>query len=50
VAPVWLGQGGVVVSPPRRKDRNDEPVAALRLKEAKWQQMGEDVVLCGKVK
>jgi len=50
VAPVWLGQGGVVVSPPRRKDGNDEPVAALRLKEAKWQQMGEDVVLCGKVK
>ncbi|OJD31665.1 riboflavin biosynthesis protein [Diplodia corticola] len=49
VAPTWLGQGGVVVSPPRRVDGEGRPVAAARLKEVKWCPLGEDVVLCGRL-
>ena len=44
IAPTWLGQGGVVVSPPR-SEGSTLPVA--RLQQTKWQQLGDDVVLCG---
>ncbi|KEQ96469.1 hypothetical protein AUEXF2481DRAFT_28414 [Aureobasidium subglaciale EXF-2481] len=47
IAPTWLGQGGVVVSPPRTEG-SSLPVA--RLRQTKWQQLGEDVVLCGVLK
>ncbi|KAF2761898.1 putative riboflavin biosynthesis protein Rib7 [Pseudovirgaria hyperparasitica] len=50
IAPTWLGQGGVVVSPSRQVDEHGKPRAAARLKEAKWYPFGEDVVLCGRVK
>ncbi|KAI4726626.1 putative riboflavin biosynthesis protein Rib7 [Aureobasidium sp. EXF-10728] len=43
IAPTWLGQGGVVVSPTRKE--GNLPVA--RLQHTKWQQLGDDVVLCG---
>ena len=43
IAPTWLGQGGVVVSPPRTA------AAPLRLTEVSWHPLGEDVVLCGKI-
>lgn len=49
IAPTWLGQGGVVVSPPRRVDEQGRPVTAARLKEVKWCPLGEDVVLCGRL-
>lgn len=49
IAPVWLGQGGVVVSPPRSTDAGGKPKAAARLREVKWQQYGEDVVMCGRM-
>lgn len=45
IAPTWLGQGGVVVSPPRTASRNPLPVA--RLQQTMWRQLGEDCVLCG---
>ncbi len=47
VAPVWLGRGGVVVSPPRDEGRQDKEVA--RLKDVRWLPLGEDVVLCGRL-
>jgi 2,5-diamino-6-(ribosylamino)-4(3H)-pyrimidinone 5'-phosphate reductase len=47
IAPTWLGQGGVVVSPPR-SGGDSLPVA--RLRQTKWQQLGDDVVLCGTLK
>lgn len=50
IAPVWLGQGGVVVSPERRLDEDGNAMAALRLKDVQWKQFGEDVVMCGKIK
>ncbi|KAH0402414.1 riboflavin-specific deaminase, partial [Aureobasidium melanogenum] len=47
IAPTWLGRGGVVVSPPR-SEGSSLPVA--RLQRTKWQQLGDDVVLCGTLK
>lgn len=49
IAPTWLGQGGVVVSPQRCSEEN-KPVTAARLRHVKWQPLGEDVVLCGNFK
>jgi 2,5-diamino-6-(ribosylamino)-4(3H)-pyrimidinone 5'-phosphate reductase len=50
IAPTWLGKGGVVVSPDRRYDDVGSPIAAARLDGAKWYPLGEDIVLCGKMK
>jgi 2,5-diamino-6-(ribosylamino)-4(3H)-pyrimidinone 5'-phosphate reductase len=50
IAPTWLGEGGVVVSPARQHNSDGKPVAAVRLKEPKWHPFGEDVVLCGQLK
>ncbi|KAL6239220.1 hypothetical protein BDW75DRAFT_199208 [Aspergillus navahoensis] len=49
IAPTWLGQGGVVVSPKPRFDVNGAAVAASRLKGVQWHPFGEDVVLCGRI-
>jgi 2,5-diamino-6-(ribosylamino)-4(3H)-pyrimidinone 5'-phosphate reductase len=49
IAPTWLGQGGVVVSPARRLDGEGNPISAARLKNVQWYPFGEDVVLCGQV-
>ncbi|KAF1351353.1 riboflavin biosynthesis protein Rib7 [Delphinella strobiligena] len=48
IAPTWLGQGGVVISPPRPASQNTLPVA--RLKQTVWRQLGDDCVLCGNLK
>lgn len=50
IAPTWLGQGGVVVSPARRFDGEGNAISAARLKNVKWYPFGEDVVLCGQVR
>lgn len=49
IAPTWLGQGGVVVSPKRRFDASGAAIPASRLKDVKWHPFGEDVVLCGRL-
>ncbi|KAK0715784.1 riboflavin biosynthesis protein [Lasiosphaeris hirsuta] len=49
IAPTWLGQGGVVVSPPRTIDADGKPTAPLRLTNVSWHPLGEDVVMCGKI-
>lgn len=49
IAPTWLGQGGVVVSPDRTRDGAGHPVPAARLTDVSWHPFGEDVVLCGKI-
>lgn len=49
IAPTWLGQGGVVVSPERVHDNNNQATAAARLKDVKWKQLGDDVILCGRL-
>lgn len=50
IAPTWLGQGGVVVSPKRRVDAHGAAIPASRLTNVKWYPFGEDVVLCGNIK
>ncbi|KAJ5690382.1 hypothetical protein N7462_004774 [Penicillium macrosclerotiorum] len=50
IAPTWLGQGGVVVSPSRRFDGDGNAISAARLTNVKWYPFGEDVVLCGQFK
>ncbi|KAL1861252.1 2,5-diamino-6-(ribosylamino)-4(3H)-pyrimidinone 5'-phosphate reductase [Paecilomyces lecythidis] len=50
IAPTWLGQGGVVVSPERRYDGGGNSIPVSRLSDVKWCPFGEDVVLCGKIK
>ncbi|KAL1879404.1 hypothetical protein VTK73DRAFT_6936 [Phialemonium thermophilum] len=45
VAPTWLGQGGVVVSP----RRSDPSAAAVRLVNVTWHPLGEDIVMCGRI-
>ncbi|KAL2834493.1 dihydrofolate reductase-like domain-containing protein [Aspergillus cavernicola] len=49
IAPTWLGQGGVAVSPKRRFDESGSAIAASRLRDVKWHPFGEDVVLCGRM-
>ncbi|KAJ5674639.1 uncharacterized protein N7477_004573 [Penicillium maclennaniae] len=50
IAPTWLGQGGVVVSPARRFDGEGKAISAARLTNVKWYPFGEDVVLCGQIR
>ncbi|EON69510.1 riboflavin biosynthesis protein RibD domain-containing protein [Coniosporium apollinis CBS 100218] len=49
VAPTWLGEGGVVVSPPKRFDQDGKRVPTARLKDVRWIPLGEDVVMCGRL-
>lgn len=49
IAPTFLGKGGLQVSPDPRFDTQGQPMAT-RLKEVKWQPMGQDdVIMCGKI-
>ncbi|KAL2208840.1 bacterial bifunctional deaminase-reductase [Sarocladium strictum] len=47
IAPVWLGQGSVTVSPERVQDENGTALPVARLSDVSWHPFGEDVVLCG---
>ncbi|KAJ8114213.1 hypothetical protein OPT61_g3859 [Boeremia exigua] len=46
IAPQWLGQGGVVVSPKRRIHESGKVIPASLLRNVQWHSLGEDVVLC----
>ncbi|KAL7627540.1 2,5-diamino-6-(ribosylamino)-4(3H)-pyrimidinone 5'-phosphate reductase [Parahypoxylon ruwenzoriense] len=49
IAPTWLGQGSVFVSPPRKNNPDGQPSAVARLTSTTWIPLGADVVLCGKI-
>lgn len=49
VAPVWLGAGGVTVAPERPVDAEMRRVPGPRLTDVMWSQMGDDMVLCGRI-
>lgn len=50
IAPTYLGREGVLVSPAAKRDGSGRPQPVLRFKQVKWQPMGEDVVMCAKVR
>jgi 2,5-diamino-6-(ribosylamino)-4(3H)-pyrimidinone 5'-phosphate reductase len=50
ITPTWLGKGGVVVSPGPRTNDNGDEIHAARLKDMRWVPLGEDVVLCGRLR
>ncbi|ROW16739.1 hypothetical protein VPNG_01668 [Cytospora leucostoma] len=49
IAPVWLGSGGVAVAPERPVDGEARQVPGPRLTDVIWNQMGDDMVLCGRI-
>jgi 2,5-diamino-6-(ribosylamino)-4(3H)-pyrimidinone 5'-phosphate reductase len=49
IAPVWLGDKGVNVSPPPTYDTQGTPTTAARLSNVEWQQFGQDIVMCGHI-
>ncbi|PGH17554.1 hypothetical protein AJ79_01154 [Helicocarpus griseus UAMH5409] len=50
VAPTFLGRAGVSVSPDSKKDATGKPINALNPRNIKWQPLGQDVVMCGKIR
>ncbi|KAF2481161.1 dihydrofolate reductase-like domain-containing protein [Neohortaea acidophila] len=48
IAPTWLGQGGVTISPSPQV-KNGERVNAANLHQTSWRQFGSDAVLCGRL-
>ncbi|KKZ66721.1 5-amino-6-(5-phosphoribosylamino)uracil reductase [[Emmonsia] crescens] len=50
VAPTFLGRAGVGVSPDAKKNNTGEPINALNPRDIKWQPLGQDVVMCGKIR
>ncbi|KAL8694637.1 MAG: hypothetical protein Q9218_000732 [Villophora microphyllina] len=49
VAPTYLGQGGVQISPAPQRDQGGRPRPAVRFHDVRWQGLGEDAVMCGRV-
>ncbi|WEW59429.1 RibD family protein [Emydomyces testavorans] len=50
VAPVYLGRGGVNVTPDSKRDEYGKPKISLKPKEVRWHQLGQDVIMCSKVR
>lgn len=50
VAPTYLGTGGVSVCPTRPTDPTGQPKPVTRFQDVRWQPLGEDVVMCGRLK
>lgn len=48
-SPTYLGKGGVVVSPAAAVDDAGRPRPAIRFSDVRWQPLGEDVVMCGRI-
>ena len=48
-APVYLGRGGVVVSPATKPMQVGKAQPVVRFSDVKWQPLGEDVVMCGRI-
>lgn len=50
VAPTYLGHGGVGVSPQSKLDAEGKPNAALNPRDVKWTPLGQNVIMCGKIR
>lgn len=49
IAPVWLGAGSVAVLPQRSEGQERASLPVARLQQTRWNQLGDDAVLCGKL-
>ena len=49
IAPTYLGRGGVGVSPAPRHDPTGRPQPAIRFEDVRWQPLGPDVVMTGRI-
>ena len=49
IAPTWLGRAAVQVSPETKRS-GLQPINAANLENPVWQQFGQDMVLCGKLR
>lgn len=49
VTPTYLGKGGIGVHPGPRHDHTGRPQPVTRFHQVKWQPLGEDVVMCGRI-
>jgi len=47
IAPVYLGQGGVVVCPEKKDDQSTQP--AVRFQNVQWLPLDSDVVMCANI-
>ncbi|KAN0073286.1 Dihydrofolate reductase-like domain containing protein [Elaphomyces granulatus] len=50
VAPTYLGRGGVNVSPDSKQDEDGKPKAALSPGDVTWTPLGQNVIMCGKIR
>lgn len=50
VAPTYLGSSGVSVSPDSKRDGEGKPNAALNPKDVRWTPLGQNVIMCGKIR
>ncbi|BCR87039.1 RibD family protein [Aspergillus chevalieri] len=50
VAPTYLGRGGVGVSPDSKRDEQGKPNAALNPRDVTWMPLGQNVIMCGKIR
>ncbi|KAF2141835.1 uncharacterized protein K452DRAFT_250731 [Aplosporella prunicola CBS 121167] len=50
LAPTWLGEGAVTVAPGIRRDEGGGRIPVARLRDVQWCPLGEDVVLCGRMR
>ncbi|GBF64415.1 2,5-diamino-6-ribosylamino-4(3H)-pyrimidinone 5'-phosphate reductase [Trichophyton mentagrophytes] len=50
VAPTYVGRNGVSASPDSKQDELGNPINALTPHTIKWQPLGKDVIMCGKIK
>ncbi|OOF91256.1 hypothetical protein ASPCADRAFT_211085 [Aspergillus carbonarius ITEM 5010] len=50
VAPTYLGSGGVSVSPDSKRDQEGKPNAALNPRDVKWMPLGQNVIMCGRIR
>lgn len=50
VAPTYLGRGGVTVSPDSKQDDEGKPKAALNPGDVTWTPLGQNVIMCGKIR
>jgi 2,5-diamino-6-(ribosylamino)-4(3H)-pyrimidinone 5'-phosphate reductase len=50
VAPTFLGKKGLGVAPDSKYDENGKPKTAMSPREVRWQPLGQDVIMCGKMR